>query len=389
MKVLVLGGCGIQGRTALLDLASDDGVEQVICADLRFDDLDAIRPFADMGKITTRKTDADDRSALVGLMKQVDVTIDLLPKDFKTHVNEAALTAGVSLVNTNYMYDTEALNRRAKDAGIAVMPECGLDPGIDLVIYKDAGSRFDSLSVINSYCGGFPEEKACTNPMNYKLSWIWRGVLNSTMRDGRIIRNGKAIDIPAAQQHDPEFVHDISFPGLGTLEAIPNGDAVFFTDRMGLTEGIVHTGRYSLRWPGWSAFWRPLKALGFLSEDPVDGMDMSPMDFMDRFLAPKLAYGRDEKDLVAMINIFEGKKDGEPMRFTSSMLIERDLETGILAMSKGVAYTACIAAKMIARGEIPETGVLSPMTHIPVDLFMARLRRRGITITEKMEEISA
>jgi saccharopine dehydrogenase-like NADP-dependent oxidoreductase len=65
------------------------------------------------------------------------------------------------------------------------------------------------------------------------------------------------------------FVHEIEFPNLGSLEAIPNGDAVFFTDRMGLTETIVNTGRYSLRWPGWSAFWRPLKKLGFLSQDPV------------------------------------------------------------------------------------------------------------------------
>ena len=185
------------------------------------------------------------------------------------------------------------------------------------------------------------------------------------------------------------FVHEIEFPNLGSLEAIPNGDAVFFTDRMGLTETIVNTGRYSLRWPGWSAFWRPLKELGFLSEDPVEGLEgtVSPMDFMEKHLGPQLAYRDDEKDLIAMINIFEGMQENKKMRFTSSMLIERDLETGILAMSKGVAYTACIVAKMIANGEIKEKGVLSPMTHIPVAPFMERLKKRGLVITEKMEEL--
>ena len=389
MKVLVLGGCGIQGRTALYDLASDQNVSHIICADLQFDELSKIEAFTNMQKIRTARVDAENKSALLNLYEKVDVVIDLLPKEFKTHVNETALEAKVNVVNTSYMYHPEALDKKAKEAGITIMPECGLDPGIDLVIYGDARTRFDSLSVINSYCGGFPEIKACTNPMNYKLSWIWRGVLSSTMRDGRIIKDRQIIEIPSAKQHDEPFVHEIEFPNLGSLEAIPNGDAVFFTDRMGLTETIVNTGRYSLRWPGWSAFWRPLKKLGFLSEDPVEGLEgtVSPMDFMEKHLGPQLAYRDDEKDLIAMINIFEGMQENKKMRFTSSMLIERDLETGILAMSKGVAYTACIVAKMIANGEIKEKGVLSPMTHIPVAPFMERLKKRGIMITGKMEEL--
>ena len=389
MKILVLGGCGVQGRTALYDLASDPDISEIICADIQFDELSKIEDFTDMGKITTAKIDAQNKSDLLDLYRKVDLVIDLLPKEFKSHVNEMALEAKVHVVNTNYMYKTKDMDKKAKQAGIAIMPECGLDPGIDLVIYADAKSRFDSLSVINSYCGGFPEKKACTNPLNYKLSWIWRGVLNSTSRDGRIIKDRQIIEIPFAQQHDKSFVHEIEFPNLGTLEAIPNGDAVFFTDRMGLTKKIVNTGRYSLRWPGWSAFWRPLKELDFLSEDPVKGIDgkLSPMDFMEKHLGPKLVYQDDEKDLVAMINIFEGKKDNKKMRFTSSMLIERDLETGIMAMSKGVAYTACIVAKMIVKGEIKEKGVLSPINHIPVAPFMERLKKRGIVISEKMEEL--
>jgi len=390
MKILVLGGCGVQGRTALHDLASDAVVSEIICADIRFDELSKIENCTDMGKITTARIDAQNRSDLMDLYKKVDLVIDLLPKEFQGLVNEVALEAKVHVVNTNYMYDTENLDKKAKNARIAFMPECGLDPGIDLVIYADARSRFDTLSTINSYCGGFPEKKACTNPLNYKLSWIWRGVLSATQRDGKVIKDGKIIEIPGSRQHDESFIHEIGFPGLGTLEAIPNGDAVFFTDRMDLTKTMVNTGRYSLRWPGWSAFWRPLKELDFLSDNPVKGLDgkVSPMDFMEKHLGPLLAYQDDEKDLVAMINIFEGKKDNKKMRFTSSMLIERDLETGIMAMSKGVAYTACIVAKMILKGEIKERGVLSPIDHIPVAPFMERLKKRGIIITEKMEELA-
>lgn len=385
MKVLVLGGCGIQGRTVLVDLAADPDIGEIICADIRFDELEKIKSFADMGKITTETVDARQKEELIRLYGKVDIVIDLLPKSFKAAVYEAALEAKVDIVNTNYAHDTRKMDSRAKEAGIAIMPECGLDPGIDLVIYGDAARRFDTLTVINSYCGGFPEKKACTNPLKYKLSWIWRGVLSSIMRDGRIIKNGEIIDIPGMNQHDEAFVHSVEFPGLGTLEVIPNGDAVAFTDFLGVTETIVETGRYSLRWPGWSNFWRPLKELGFLSETPVKDLagNPSPMDFLDKFLGPKLTYQDNEKDLVAMLNVFEGIKEGKKTRLTSTMLIERDLETGIMAMSKGVGYTAAIVARMIAKGEIKEKGVLSPIYHIPATALMDQLKNRGIQINEE------
>jgi saccharopine dehydrogenase-like NADP-dependent oxidoreductase len=385
MKILVLGGAGIQGRTALYDLAADPQVSGIICADIRFDGLDKIKKFTDMGKISTIKVDAQNKDALVDLYKTVDVVIDLLPKDFKQTVNQAALEARVSVVNTNYAFNTGDLDAQAKKAGIAILPESGLDPGIDLVIYGDAKTRFDELQVINSYCGGFPEKKACTNPLNYKLSWIWRGVLSSLMREGRIIRDGKIITIPAMNQHDEANVHSIDFPGLGELEAMPNGDAVYFTDLMGVTDTIRETGRYSLRWPGWCDFWRPLKRLGFLDDTPVPGLagSVTPMEFLDKLLGPRLEYRDDERDLTAMINIFEGIKDRKKIRFTSTMLIERDLETGIMAMSKGVGYTAAITARMIVNGDIKEKGLLSPLKHIPVKKFMAELKKRGIRINEE------
>lgn len=390
MHILVLGGCGIQGRTALHDLAADPEVTRILCADQRFEDLDQIRPFTDMDKITPVPVDAHNESALVDLFSRADVVIDLLPVDFNQTVYSAAVKAGVSVVNTVYLHENSELDAQAKQAGIAIMPECGLDPGIDLVIYGDAKERFDELHVVNSYCGGFPEKKACTNPLKYKVSWIWRGVLNSTQRDARLIKNGTIIDVPAANQHDPDYVHSIDFPGLGTLEAIPNGDAVFFTDLLDATPTIRETGRYSLRWPGWSDFWRPIKQLGFLDDEPVKGFDceVTPIDFLDKFLGPRLVYENDEKDLAAMINIFEGLKDGRRIRLTISMIIERDIGTGIMAMSKGVGYSAAIVAKMIARGDIRHKGLLSPMRHIPVEQFMQSLKKRGIQIKEETTVLS-
>ena len=61
--------------------------------------------------------------------------------------------------------------------------------------------------------------------------------------------------------------------------------------------------------------------------------------------------------------------------------------TGLMAMSMGVAYPACIAAEMIVRGDITRKGVLSPVTDVPFDLFMDQLNKRGIKVNETIEQL--
>ena len=390
MRVLVLGGCGIQGKAATVDLSGSPAVERVICADASLEGLRDISDFIDKTKVRSASLDAGDSESLERLFRQADVAIDLLPRQFLETVCQAAIRTGISVVNTNYAYPIAHLHESAQRAGMAILPECGLDPGIDLFIYGEARRRFDALNVINSYCGGFPEPTACDNPLNYKVSWVFEGVLASTKRDSRIISEGTVIDIPSDRQHEPAYVHTVDFPGLGQLEAIPNGNAVFFTDTLGVTASIRETGRYTLRWPGWSAFWRPLKQLGFLSEDPVAGLPgaVSPYQMMDKLLGPQLQYKRSEKDLVAMLNVFEGRQGDRQVRLVSRLLIERDLATGLMAMAQGVGYPASIAAQMIAKGEIAEKGVLSPMKHIPYPAFIDALRTRGIIFEEEETVLS-
>ena len=86
-----------------------------------------------------------------------------------------------------------------------------------------------------------------------------------------------------------------------------------------------------------------------------------------------------------MINVFEGEKDGRRLRLTNRLLIERDLASGLLAMSLGVGWTASLVAQMIARGEITARGLCSPVQDIPQGLFMSELERRGIRVHEELE----
>ena len=388
MKVLVLGGCGIQGKAVLYDLSRSDQVDEVICADYYPNHLERFEDFLDLKKVKKIKVDAANKGALISLMKQGgDVVIDVLPPQFIKNVFEAAIETGVSLVNTNYAHEIRHLHALAVQKGISVMPECGLDPGIDLVIYGYGVKQFDEINVLNSYCGGLPEKKACDNPLNYKISWNWDAVLRSQKREGIFIKDGKKLTISPEDQHDNEMIHEIDFPGLGKLEAFPNGNAVFYADLLGITKTIKETGRYSLRWPGWCAFWQPLKRFNFLGDEPVAGLpcEITPHQFLVNLMEPQLRYRDNEKDLAVMQNVFIGLKDGKKKRITNNILIERDLRTGLLAMSLGVGYAASIAAQMIANGEIEKKGILSPAVDIPYHSFMERLRQRGIKIDEQIE----
>ena len=134
MKVLVLGGCGSQGRAALYDLSRNASVDQITCADIEPERVHSF-DFIDKAKIQIARIDANDPNALASKMdEKFDVVLDFLPPQCIRTVAEAAIKSGVNLVNTNYAYDILDLDQAAKKKGITIIPECGLDPGIDLII---------------------------------------------------------------------------------------------------------------------------------------------------------------------------------------------------------------------------------------------------------------
>ena len=89
------------------------------------------------------------------------------------------------------------------------------------------------LPTIDSYCGGIPEPKARNAPLSYKVSWNFDMVLMSQNRASVLVEDGARVEVPAADQHDNRFIHEIAFEGLGPLEAFPNGDAPHYAAMIG------------------------------------------------------------------------------------------------------------------------------------------------------------
>ncbi|WP_214477304.1 saccharopine dehydrogenase family protein [Mesorhizobium sp. dw_380] len=381
MKIAVLGGLGLQGRAAIADLVAS-GVEEVVCVDAAPDGAARLGGLTDVARVRFVVPEGAIGPALANVLTDVDAVIDLLPQPLMRDAVQAAIATRTPLVTTNYGKAIADLAPAAEQAGVAVMTECGLDPGIDLVLYARAARQFDAITSIDSYCGGIPEPKAMAKPLCYKVSWNFDMVLVSQNRDSVMIEDGQRVAVPAARQHDNPFIHEIEVDGLGRLEAFPNGDALHYVEMLATAKGLRRSGRYTLRWPGWSAFWAPLKELGFLSEDKVAGTGASPREFLGRLLGPQLQYGPGEKDLCVMRNVFSGLEGGRAKTVTSDLIIERDLASGLFGMSLGVGYPASIVAQMFARGEITKAGLLNPLLDVPDGPFFDELAKRGIKVAE-------
>ena len=378
MKVLVLG-CGLQGKAAVYDLSKSKDVSKIVCVDLNINNIYEYSKFLDMKKIELQKLNIMKRMELIGLMKNVDIVIDLLPSKFLDYIADTAIEAGVNSVNTMYGHQKK---------GVTIMPEAGLDPGIDLILCGHGVRQFDEVHELNSFCGGIPEEDAIDNPLKYKITWNWDGVLKSYKRPAKILRNKKIVDIPACEQFNMQNIEIVDFPGVGRLEAFPNGNAIIFAEHLGILPTLINTSRRAMRWSGHSEFWNKLIQLGFLDDEYVKGLDykLTPHEFMSKFLEPKLQYKHNERDVVVMRNKISGIKDGKKKTIIYEMVDYRDLETGFFAMNRTVGFTVSIIAQMIAKRTINNKGLLTAIKDVPYKEFIYELKKRGIKITESIIE---
>ncbi|TET74537.1 MAG: hypothetical protein E3J42_04995 [Dehalococcoidia bacterium] len=388
MQVLILG-IGLQGRAALYHLANSPDVEGIIAAD---SDLERAEAYAERfggGKARCVRLDAEDHDAVLELMaSEVDVVIELLPSYFGEVMAELAIETGVHLVNSSYASEEVLkLDAEAARRGVAILPEFGMDPGIDLVMGAKAIGELDEVQELYSYGGGFPEPEAADNPIKYKISWTFDGVLRSYKRPAHILQDGEVAHIPATDIFAERNIHIIRVDGIGELEAIPNGDALRYVDLFGLGVSLKAMGRFSLRWPGHCAFWKKLVGLGFLNDEPilVGSLEVAPREFLHSLLEPQLQYGDNERDVVFIRIDARGLKAGKSTRIVYDLTDYRDLSTGLMAMNRTVGFTASIGAQMIVHGDIKRRGVLSPARDVDGDVLFGELRKFGVRISRSEE----
>jgi len=391
MKALILGA-GMQGKAVIHDLSQSPLVEEIIAADLF---PTAIQEYIkDRGYTNVRVVglDASDEGGLIGLIQdsRADIVLCLLPAHMSHEVAKACIYLGRPFVNTSYGSWVADLDEGARTKGVTVLPEMGLDPGIDLVLGGLAVGELDEVEGLYSYGAGVPARECLDGCLNYKITWTFDGVLKAYRRPARMLKAGREVSIPGLEIFREENLHLIDVPGLGQLEAYPNGDALHFAQTFGLGTGLREMGRFAARWPGHAAFWRIMAEMGFLDDEPLDlgeGLRIAPRQFLVQHLTPRLQFRDGEQDVVLLRIQAWGLKDGRRLQVIYEIVDRRDLQTGFFAMNRTVGYTASIAAQMVLSGEISRPGVLSPVRDVPGQRLLEELKARGIQVSRRVSEM--
>ncbi|KAK4935915.1 saccharopine dehydrogenase (NADP+, L-glutamate-forming) [Elasticomyces elasticus] len=215
--------------------------------------------------------DVSDAAALDAEVEKVDLVISLIPYTFHATVIKSAIRKKKNVVTTSYVSPAMMeLDAQAKEAGITVMNEIGLDPGIDHLyavktieeVHKEGGS----ITSFESYCGGLPAPEASGNTggVGYRFSWSSRGVLLALRNSAKYYKDGKVVDIPGPElmaSANPYYI----YPGFAFV-GYPNRDSTPYRERYNIPEAKTVV-RGTLRYQGFPEIVKVLVDIGFLSEE--------------------------------------------------------------------------------------------------------------------------
>jgi saccharopine dehydrogenase-like NADP-dependent oxidoreductase len=380
----------------------------------------------------------DDRGTLKRLINEYDITVSLLPYKFHTEVAKVCLKYKKPLVTASYVQpEMKALDAEAKKAGVILLNEIGLDPGIDhmsaMKIIDHIHGRSGKVDEFYSLCGALPAPEAADNPLGYKFTWSPKGVVLASRNSALYLRNGKRIFIEPSDLFKDRFSYN--FGGIGELEVYPNRDSISYIDIYGIPETLTMY-RGTFRYKGWCETLDVMKNINLLDDTPNDYSGMSYADFLAErtgsgvnkirrnialklginenstameslewlgfFSSEKLGYKEttpfeitsdrminkmllsdNERDMVIMQHIFLASYPDRKKEVIRSSMLDFGSPVTNTAIARTVALPAAIAVKLILDNKIKLTGVYRPVVpeiYIPV---LDELKKLGIEMKEE------
>ncbi|CAI2161774.1 19390_t:CDS:10 [Funneliformis geosporum] len=403
-KILLLGS-GFVSKPFVDYLGKNKNLSLTIASDIKAEAIALTRGNQDIQVVNLDVNKSEDLSRLI---QSADIVVSFIPAPLHPIVAETCIAHKKHMVTASYISPAmKSLDERAKQAGITILNEIGLDPGID---HLSAMKIIDEVKAE----GGLPAPEASNVPFGYKFSWSPRGVLTAALNDAKFWMNGKHHEISGKQLLKYHFPTVPIYPGFA-FEGLANRDSLSYINTYGLaplsTKSAMFRG--TLRYKGFSDLMYSFYKLGFLDTENTKTSRISA-------IADKLNIPKNHKmveNVVDALKWFSLMPDSStplkhsfiPQNSTSFDMFcsllqqnlkynpgERDLQTKIstlicygsfetyTAMAKTVGLPAAIATEMIARGEINDTGVLAPtLSHI-YNPILQKLDNEGIKIVENV-----
>ncbi len=406
MKILVLGA-GRMGRAIAFDLAGSEGVKDIVIADMDEGRAMAVKKFIEKRQVpgvTARQMDVTDVDAVVPLMRGCDAAISAVTYRFNYGLARAAVQAGTHFCdlggNNDIVGKELALDEQARDAGITIIPDCGLAPGLVSILSADAKKRFEGmkggvLQELHLRVGGLPRNPK--PPLNYKIVFSPSGLINEYRENAVVIRKGELKTVESMID-----MEEIEFPDpFGKLEAFntSGGTSTLPATFLGSLEELDYK---TIRYRGHCELMKAMLDLGLAGDSPIEitpvpgegvsagsghGDDSGggehriavvPRQFFEALLLDRLS--DDDGDVVLVRVIAKGKGQGKEVTITYTIIDQHDGVNDITAMMRMTAYPASIIAQMLASGVIGKKGAVPQELCVPTEYFLDEMRKRGIEI---------
>jgi lysine 6-dehydrogenase len=362
------------GLGAAHDLAAQADVEEVTIADV--DGAKAHDVAQQAGpKVRAVQSDISNPRTAVDLMRDHAAAISCVNYWYNAALARAAVEAKTNFCdlggNNDVVAEELRLDAEARRAGVNIIPDCGLAPGMVAVLVAHGASRFEHLDEIHIRVGGLPQDPK--PPLNYQLVFSVEGLINEYVERARILRDGAITEVDSMTEIEP-----LDFPApFGTMEAFQTSGGTSTLPETFL--GKVRELDYkTIRYPGHCEKIKTMIDLGLCSSTPivVDGREVTPRRVLGELLVRNLPH--DEPDVVLVRVEFRGDRK----HLVYDIIDYFDPGTGLSAMMRTTAFPAAIVALMMARGQIEKRGALPQERCVPAALFMQELERRKIRVKE-------
>ncbi len=287
-KTFAILGAGMQGTAAAYDLAKFAMPNKILMGDVSLEQArknsDRVNQLVGDKICHPQQVDALDVASLSAFLSDVDVLVSCVPYWMHPKIAEVAIATKTNMVdlggNTDITMVTLEMDFKAKEAGVTLVPACGLAPGLVNSLGMYLMEHMDEPEDIRMYCGVLPQNPK--PPFNYKLTFNVEGLVTEYDFHAVVLNDGKIKNVDTLAD-----LEELTIDGLGQMEAFNTSGG---TSTAPFTfEGKVKNYVYkTIRFPGHCERMRIFKDFGFWNEEAIDvrGTKVVPKDVFNAVFGP-------------------------------------------------------------------------------------------------------
>lgn len=360
MKFAVLGA-GLMGQAVTYDLLKQNNVDLVIITDSNKDQLDkAVKNIKD-SRLKPIVFNAENSDEIENIFNQVNAAVCAIHYKFNEKFTQIAIktkTHMCDLGGNNSVVDEQlSLDDKARNAGISIIPDCGLAPGFVAILTKWGIENLTWVDSVKIRVGGLPQ-----NPkgiLNYERLFSTDGLINEYVEPVRVLHDGKLLEVEPLID-----IEEIEFPKpYNKMEAF-NTSGGISTLVETYKNKLKNLDYKTIRYPGHGKIMRAFYELGFFSD--------KNREFTKILFEKHIPICTNDVTLVKII--FTGVSNRHELTIIDKA---RPPHTSMMRMT---AYPAAIISYMQAGSIIKDYGVKPQELCVPVNEFISELTKRDIII---------